>query len=99
GACVRTRKIHRWARRRLEAPKGLSVVIDHRTRRRRHRYARDIRNFFSPVLVCVLVQSAMYFLISTRFGRSDWGNIFTAIAVLATVPVLTAFVLTAFRRH
>lgn len=96
---MRAKKIHRWARRRLVAPKGLSIVIDQRTRRRRHRYARDIHNFVSPVLVCLLVQSAVYFLVFTRFGRSDWGSIFTAIAVLATVPILTAFVLTAFRRH
>ncbi|HEV7437266.1 MAG TPA: sugar transferase [Pseudorhizobium sp.] len=96
---MRARKIHKWARRRLEAPKGLSIIIDQRTRRRRHRYLRDIRNFLAPVLLCVLMQSALYFLVATRFGRSDWANIFIAIAVLATVPVLTAFVLTAFRRH
>ena len=36
---------------------------------------------------------------ATRFGRSDWNNLLSAIAVLALVPIMTAFVLTAFRRH
>lgn len=96
---MRARKIHRWARRRLEAPKGLSIVIDRGTRRRRHRYFRDIRVFLTPVLFCALAQSAVYFFVATRFGRSDWENILVAIAVLAIVPILTTFILTAFRRH
>ena len=68
-------------------------------RTRRARYLRDARTFLVPVLLTALFQALIYFFIYTRTGRTDWQNGLTALAALAMVPVLSAFTLSAFRRH
>lgn len=63
------------------------------------RYLRDARTFLLPIIFTIAVQAIVYFLIYTRTGRTDWKNGLTAVAALSLVPILSAFTLSAFRRH
>jgi lipopolysaccharide/colanic/teichoic acid biosynthesis glycosyltransferase len=90
------------SRRRLEPVypiRDLSYVTSMGGRTRRHKFLRELRTFLWPVTVLIVVQGLLYALIITRPGRTDWQNISAAIAALACVPILSAAVLTAFRRH
>ncbi|WP_196259673.1 sugar transferase [Pelagibacterium limicola] len=66
---------------------------------RHHRYWRDIRAFAIPVLIAALGQTLIYSAIFLRTGRADFFSLVPTIAALTGVPVLSAFILTAFRRN
>lgn len=79
--------------------RDLSFITTQGGRTRRHKYLRDLSVFWKPVLIACFLQALTYGYIITRPGRSDWHNISTAMVALAFVPILSAAVLTAFRRH
>jgi len=55
--------------------------------------------FVWPVIAAILLQAAIYSYVITRPGRSDWHNIYAAIAALSLVSCFAALVLNAFRRN
>ncbi|WP_116654980.1 sugar transferase [Pelagibacterium sediminicola] len=68
-------------------------------RTRRMRYLRDAATFLLPVLLTIVIQTLVYILIYTRAGQIPMGSGVIAAIVLGIVPVLSAFTLSAFRRH
>ncbi|MFC6446757.1 sugar transferase [Shinella zoogloeoides] len=60
---------------------------------------RELRSFVGPIAVTIGLQALIYVVITTRSGRNDWDNILGAIGALTCVPVLSAAILSAFRRH
>jgi lipopolysaccharide/colanic/teichoic acid biosynthesis glycosyltransferase len=93
----------RQKRSRRNAPnypvRDLSFITEQGGRTRRHKYLRDLSIFWKPVVAAAVLQALVYGYIITRPGRTDWDNIAAAIVALALVPMLSAAVLTAFRRH
>lgn len=79
--------------------RDLSYVTAQGGRTRRHKYLRELRSFAGPIAVAIGLQALIYAAIVTRSGRSDWVNILWAVGTLACVPVLSAAILSAFRRH
>jgi len=79
--------------------RALEYVTSQGAKTRRNKYSRDLQRFVAPVLVAIVAVALVYVIVTTRPGRDDWFNIWTAVAALACVPVFSAFVLTAFRRH
>jgi UDP-GalNAc:undecaprenyl-phosphate GalNAc-1-phosphate transferase len=79
--------------------RNLSYVTAQGGRTRQHKYLRHLRSFLWPVVAMVVLQAVIYFYVITRPGRTDWHNISAAIVALAFVPVFSATVLTALRRH
>jgi lipopolysaccharide/colanic/teichoic acid biosynthesis glycosyltransferase len=78
--------------------RDLSYVTAQGARTKRHKYFREVRTFLWPVVATIVFQCLVYGYIITRPGRTDWGNISSAMVALALVPPLCAAVLTAFRR-
>ncbi|WP_421952727.1 sugar transferase [Pelagibacterium sp.] len=68
-------------------------------RTRRMRYLRDAATFLLPVLLTIALQALVYLLIYTRTGRNPWQNGTITALVLATIPIFSAFTLSAFRRN
>ena len=68
-------------------------------RRRRHRYLTDFRSFWIPVLWAIVTTCLAYMLFISSRGGVNWQNVAIVWAVLALVPILVAFALSAFRRH
>lgn len=66
---------------------------------RRMRYLRDAATFLLPVFFTIVLQSLTYIVIYTRAGRVPMSSGVFAAAVLCIVPLLSAFTLSAFRRH
>lgn len=81
------------------APVVLQFAASSGARTRRHKYFRDIRLFALPVAAAIAAQALLYLLVMLRAGRSDWNTMAVVIAYISLVPILSAFVLTAFRRH
>lgn len=79
--------------------RNLSYITAQGGRKRRNLYLREIRIFLLPVICTILVQALIYVLVITRAHRDDWHNISVAVAALACVPVVSAAILAAFRRH
>lgn len=79
--------------------RDLSYIVAQGGRMRRHRYLRELREFFWPTLVAVLLQIGTYVFVITRSGRNDWQYIFVAALAMALVPIVAATVLAALRRH
>ncbi|WIJ24009.1 sugar transferase [Devosia sp. RR2S18] len=79
--------------------RDLSYVQTQGGRTRRHRFAREIQSFSFAVGVAVILQALCYLYIITLPGRTDWLNISAAILALSFVPLISAAILTAFRRH
>jgi lipopolysaccharide/colanic/teichoic acid biosynthesis glycosyltransferase/uncharacterized membrane protein (UPF0136 family) len=79
--------------------RDLSYVTTRGGRARRHRFFRQMRGFLWPVILTVLIQATIYSYVITRSGRSDWHNIYAAIAALSLVPCFAALILNAFRRN
>src|SRR5690606_5243507 len=68
-------------------------------RTRRMRYLRDAATFLLPVLFTIALQAVAYILIYTRTGQAPLNFGALSVLVLSTVPLLSAFTLSAFRRH
>ncbi len=79
--------------------RDLSYVTEQGGRTRRHRYLSELRVFLVPVATTIALTALVYGLIITRVGRDDWNNILIAILVLSCVPITSAAILAAFRRH
>ncbi|WP_297582629.1 sugar transferase [Devosia sp.] len=63
---------------------------------RDHRFMRDVRLFIVPTVVAIVLQGALYATLLRQAGRSDW---LVPVAVIAGATILSALMLTAFRRH
>ncbi len=79
--------------------RDLSYVTAQGGRTRRHKYLRELRSFAGSVAVTIGLLALTYVAITTRWGRDDWLNILSTIGTLACVPVFSAAILSAFRRH
>lgn len=78
--------------------RDLSYVTAQGGRTKRHKYLREVRTFFWPVVTTIVLQCLVYGYVITRPGRTDWGNMAAAMLALSLVPLLSAAVLSAFRR-
>jgi len=94
----RTRRLDRKSSQRHPV-RDLSFITAQGGRTRRHTYLRELWSFAGPIAIAVGFQALTYMVIVTRSGRNDWFNIICAISALACVPVLSAAILSAFRRH
>jgi lipopolysaccharide/colanic/teichoic acid biosynthesis glycosyltransferase len=79
--------------------RNLSYVTALGGRTRRHRYFREARSFLAPVAVAIAVEIGIYASFIIRANRDDWHNFILVVAAVACIPMLTAAVLAAFRRH
>jgi lipopolysaccharide/colanic/teichoic acid biosynthesis glycosyltransferase len=71
-------------------------ILDQGGTLRDHRFIRDMRIFVVPTLLAIGLQGAVYAALLRQSGRGDWP---TPVLVLAIATILTAIMLTAFRRH
>ena len=78
---------------------SLSLVAEQGGRTRRHKYTRDLLAFLRPTLASIVAQISLYALFFFRFNRSDIENLSVVSAVLAAAAIVTATILTAFRRN
>ncbi|NGP18556.1 sugar transferase [Devosia aurantiaca] len=79
--------------------RNLSYVTKLGGRTRKYKFFRQLRTFRIPVLFAILLQALVYYSVFSRPGRSDWNNFALAVGVIALVPIISAAVLTALRRH
>ena len=85
----------RAARRR----KYTALIAQQGGRTRKHKYWRDLLTFVMPVLMAIALQTIVYSLLASRGGTIGWKSILLTLAALSLVPVFTAVILAAFRRH
>lgn len=84
-------------RRSVTTAQALLYVTEQGGRTRKHRYVRDLRSLAPPMVIAIVLQTALYIFLATLPGRNDWHNILLASAVLALVPSTAAVLLAAFR--
>lgn len=85
------------ARRSVTTAQALLDLTKKGGRRRNHRYWRDLRGFYAPILTIILAQGALYTFLTTLPGRNDWLNIFVVVVGSAFVPAVAGMLLAAFR--
>lgn len=94
-----TRKFRRKPGRKDYPVRDLSYVLKQGGRRRRNEFFRDLSIFPVPVVVCILLQTAIYVGVVATYGGQEWRSVAIAMLTLALVPVMTAVTLTAMRRN
>ena len=79
--------------------KDLSYITAQGARKRRHKYERELRQFFWPAAVAIALVAIIYIATISRSGRSDWHNTYFVIMALGLVPIVAAAILAGLRRH
>lgn len=67
---------------------GLEAVIRRGARRHQHHYGRMFRSVTPAAAVTATLNAALYLLVLTAAGRTDWGNIIIGASGAAAIPIV-----------